>query len=302
MSGGASYGQAFSRRFGAETVPVFVNRTLRQSEIAVTYLRQELPTYELSEQQPVEDSYLVSLGWRDYPKYELWENGRPVNTSPVYGGQITIYDFKETPVIHCNNPLVGLHFYLPRAAFDALADNVEVPRMSGLKYTHNHGMDDAVMRGLSLALMPAFENPEQASRLFVELITMAAATHIAHTYGGLRRPMPKRGGLAPWQVKRAKEILDTHLNGDIQQSSLAQECGLSASHFARAFRVSTGMAPHQWLLSRRIEKAKAMLRDTDAALIAIASASGFADQSHFTRVFTRIVGVSPGAWRRAIRS
>jgi AraC-like DNA-binding protein len=77
-------------------------------------------------------------------------------------------------------------------------------------------------------------------------------------------------------------------------------CGLSVGHFARAFRQSTGLAPHAWLLRTRVERAKIMLRRPGASLALIAQACGFADQSHFTRVFSRQVGVSPAAWRRSI--
>jgi AraC-like DNA-binding protein len=75
---------------------------------------------------------------------------------------------------------------------------------------------------------------------------------------------------------------------------------LSVSHFSRAFRRTVGAAPHSWLLTHRIEVAKAKLRDRRLSLSDVALACGFADQSHLTRVFTRIVGVSPGAWRRAL--
>jgi AraC family transcriptional regulator len=73
---------------------------------------------------------------------------------------------------------------------------------------------------------------------------------------------------------------------------------LSTSYFARAFRTSTGLAPHQWLAHRRVEVAKYLLRQQRGSLREIALACGFSDQSHFTRVFTRIVGSSLGAWRR----
>jgi AraC family transcriptional regulator len=131
---------------------------------------------------------------------------------------------------------------------------------------------------------------------------LAVGAHIASTYGGMKSEQPTvRGGLAPWQEKRAIEILDANLDGEVAPDALAQECGLSASHFSRAFRKSMGVAPHQWLLRRRVEKARQALRDTDASLVDIALACGFADQSHFTRVFARLSGVSPGAWRREIR-
>ncbi len=111
---------------------------------------------------------------------------------------------------------------------------------------------------------------------------------------------PLRGGLAPWQEKRSKEMLAGDLTGATPLHEIAGVCGLSVSHFSRAFHKSTGLAPHAWLLRARVESAKAMLRRGDASLAAIARASGFADQSHFARVFTRRVGLSPGAWRKAV--
>jgi AraC-like DNA-binding protein len=77
---------------------------------------------------------------------------------------------------------------------------------------------------------------------------------------------------------------------------------LSVSHFSRAFAVSIGLPPHRWLLNRRVERAKSMLSNAAPTLSEVAIACGFADQSHFTRTFTREVGISPGAWRRCVRS
>jgi len=78
---------------------------------------------------------------------------------------------------------------------------------------------------------------------------------------------------------------------------LARKCGLSVTHFSRAFRRSVGMPPHQWLLHRRVDKARSLLECSKQELSEIALACGFADQSHFTRVFSRLVGTSPRAWR-----
>jgi AraC family transcriptional regulator len=116
------------------------------------------------------------------------------------------------------------------------------------------------------------------------------------------RPLsrPVLGGLAPWQVRRAKEILSGNLDGRVPLKELAKECGLSVSQFSRAFRRSTGAAPHQWLMTRRVEVAKEKLRDGRLPLSEVAMVCGFADQSHLTRVFSRLVGVSPGAYRRAL--
>ena len=107
-----------------------------------------------------------------------------------------------------------------------------------------------------------------------------------------------RGGLAPWQMQRATELMTANLQERVPLSRLAARCGLSMRHFARAFRQSTGVPPHRWLLNHRVEHAKELLRNLTMSLAEIALACGFADQSHFTRTFTAVVGVGPGLWRR----
>jgi AraC-like DNA-binding protein len=113
-------------------------------------------------------------------------------------------------------------------------------------------------------------------------------------------PPPIRGGLTARQIRHAKEILTANLDGRVPLKEIARECGLSVSHFSRAFRRSVGAAPHNWLLMRRVEVAKLKLRDDGLSLLDVALACGFADQSHLAKVFTHMVGVSPGAWRRAL--
>ncbi|MGE7139272.1 helix-turn-helix domain-containing protein [Luteibacter sp. NPDC031894] len=108
-----------------------------------------------------------------------------------------------------------------------------------------------------------------------------------------------RGGLATWQERRAIAYMDERLDQSFPVAAVAEACGLSVNHFSRAFRRSMGKPPHRWLLDRRIDRARELLRDTTLSLADIALACGFAEQSHFTRVFTRTVGMPPGAWRRA---
>ena len=163
------------------------------------------------------------------------------------------------------------------------------------------GVNDATIFSLGSTILPAVSHVDQANRLFVDHVTLAAGIHLASTYGGLRPvARPVRGGLAPWQERRAKEVLSSNLDGSEPLKDVARECRLSVSHFSRAFRRTIGVAPHNWLLMRRIEVAKEKLRNSRLPLAEVALACGFADQSHLTRVFTGMVGVSPSAWRRAL--
>ncbi len=110
----------------------------------------------------------------------------------------------------------------------------------------------------------------------------------------------KGSGLAPWQVKRARTTFEVHLREGVAVDEVALACGLSRSHFAYAFQVSTGSSPHRWLVKRRVEKAKECLRNPAARLCDVAIECGFADQSHLTRLFRRETGMTPGSWRRTI--
>jgi AraC-like DNA-binding protein len=106
------------------------------------------------------------------------------------------------------------------------------------------------------------------------------------------------GGLGPWQKRRATELLSQNLAGRIRLSQLAQECGLSISHFARSFKASFGVSTHRWLVQRRIERSQELLMGTHESLADIGEQAGFSDQAAFTRAFHQIVGISPGRWRR----
>lgn len=90
------------------------------------------------------------------------------------------------------------------------------------------------------------------------------------------------------------------LRSEMAVPQIAGACGLSFSHFVRAFRNSVGIAPYQWFLAERIKLSKALLRQSGLPLAQIALECGFVDQSHFTNTFVRHIGVAPGQWRRSL--
>lgn len=106
------------------------------------------------------------------------------------------------------------------------------------------------------------------------------------------------GGLPPAIANRVRGYIDSHLQGNISLEELARIAQLSVHHFARAFRQSVGVPPHSYIVRRRVQRAKELLRTTNFSLSEIAVASGFTDQSHFARHFRRITGISPGLARR----
>ncbi|MDE5442335.1 helix-turn-helix domain-containing protein [Bradyrhizobium sp. CSA207] len=279
--------------------PSLITRSLRGVELAVTETRDDNPVPGLSGSFAPEDAFVVSLKLHDYPDCELWENGKCVMKADVPAGATYLYDLKRDPRYVIDKPFHSLFFYLPRSALDGLTEQSRVPRVRQLACELGVGHDDTVIRHIGASLQEGLRRPDETNQLFIDHMMLALTAHVAQAYGGLQSVTESiRGGLAPWQVKRACERLESDLRGKLSLAKIAAEFDLSVSHFSRAFRVSTGLPPHQWLLRQRVNTAKQLMGVRGLSLAEVAIAAGFANQSHFTRVFSSMVGVSPGMWRR----
>jgi AraC family transcriptional regulator len=231
---------------------------------------------------------------------DLWTAGRRREVPELRLGDVQLVDLSDNPVVSLDIPFDSLRFYITQVALDEMANEAGIRRVKGL-YAPNFGDRDLVMFGLAQALAGAMEHPGDGTAMFTDCIALAFFSHIVRAYGGAPVEPRARGGLASWQLRRAREFINANLAGDPSISQVANECGLSSSYFARAFRQATGISPHRWLTQRRVERAKKLLQDPGLELADIAQACGFVDQSHFTRVFSRSEGYSPGRWRRLHR-
>ncbi|MDF3868539.1 AraC family transcriptional regulator [Pseudomonas denitrificans (nom. rej.)] len=130
-----------------------------------------------------------------------------------------------------------------------------------------------------------------------------------HLLEHYRMPEPSNDGaetgerlaLAPWQERKAKDILAGSLLSRLYIADVAEQCGMSRSHFSRAFKQATGLAPREWALRLRIDRARELLASHDAPISQVSQECGFADQSHFCRSFRKLVGCTPNRWRQASR-
>lgn len=144
-------------------------------------------------------------------------------------------------------------------------------------------------------LSGAVGDPDPSAQLYGDGLTTAiVASLLASPHEAVR----EAGGLAPWQLQRVIDYLKACLPRRVELSQLATLTGLSPSHFSRAFRTSTGMAPYRWQLEARIRRAQSLLLDTEASLEQVAETTGFADAVHFGKTFRKLVGATPAAWRR----
>ena len=137
-----------------------------------------------------------------------------------------------------------------------------------------------------------------AGKLYGESIGNAVATYLAQRYSSTApKLLVYKGGLSRSQLNRVFEYIEEHLAEGVGLSDLAAAAELSVYHFARQFRQSTGMAPHQYVLQRKIERAKETLRDPRKSILEASARVGFDDQSHFTKTFRRLVGITPTEFR-----
>ncbi|OXC80416.1 helix-turn-helix transcriptional regulator [Caballeronia sordidicola] len=161
------------------------------------------------------------------------------------------------------------------------------------------GRKDAIFGHLAQVLALTLDRGSKTSPVFVEQLGVAIGTHLIDKYGNaLTQSNKKNRRLSSLHETRAKDMLLGKAQGSVSLEEIASACNLSRSYFIRAFRETMDRTPHQWLLERRIDQARELLKHSNSSLSDIAMACGFVDQSHFTRTFSQLVGTPPGTWRR----
>jgi AraC family transcriptional regulator len=141
-----------------------------------------------------------------------------------------------------------------------------------------------------------------SGRLFLDSIEQALAVALVNGYALRRHSVQAyRGGLGPTRLRRIKDLVHAKMEGELTLEEMSQSVELTVAHFSRMFRKSTGETPHQFVLRHRVERAKEMLRATEARILDVAVACGFKTQQHFARVFRDVCGASPRQYRREWR-
>lgn len=137
-----------------------------------------------------------------------------------------------------------------------------------------------------------------SGRMFIDGIEQALAA-IVVCYDGVARRTSQvyKGGLTPYRMKRVTEFIHEHIEEEITLNELANNVGLSPSHFCSLFRKTSGKTPHQFILHCRIQHAKELLAKHSHSILDVALASGFRTHQHFSRIFRRQVGIPPSAYR-----
>jgi AraC-like DNA-binding protein len=301
MMGGDAIEEILARRFRIDRPPTLMARRASRARIGFSRIRSNHPMRGRSLSVPQEEAFSFHVPLAVPFFSNLWTAGRRRNVPELRLGDAQLIDLRDNPVVSLDTPFDSLRFYMPQIALDEMANEAGLRRVKGL-YAPNFGDRDLVLFGLAQALAGAMERSGEATAMFADCIALAFFAHVVRAYGGIAAEgRNARGGLASWHLQRARDFITANLARDPSISEVANECGLSASYFCRAFKQATGVPPYRWLTKQRVERAKELLRDQHRELADIAQLCGFVDQSHFTRVFSKSEGYSPGRWRRLHR-
>jgi len=182
--------------------------------------------------------------------------------------------------------------FLARAAHD-------ISGLDGLELVPKLAVSDPLVGSLIMGLDQEAARGCPEGTAYAESMATMLAVHVARNYSAKRpRVRESRGGLNRHQLARVIDFVHAHFAQDIPLTSLAAVAGLSPYHFARLFKQSTGLAPHQYLIQVRVERAKGLLLHSCESITGIALQVGFCDQSHFATHFKRTYGVTPRAFRQ----
>jgi len=185
---------------------------------------------------------------------------------------------------------LDLHFdiatLMHRFPEECISGKLSIPRLMFF--------DERIARLASLIAQECL-NDEPLHELYGDGLTTALFIQLFSIGEAKKR---RRSQLSPRQLRSVTSYIEDNCLRAIRLSELAAHAGLSQSHFSHAFKASTGIGPHQWQMNARIKRVKALLVQSDLTLTAVAGAAGFSDQAHLTRMFKKVVGVTPAAWLR----
>lgn len=201
--------------------------------------------------------------------------------------------------VRLENSLNSLHVYLRKQVVDDVAHELGFKQSRMGEIVPCLGDHDLLIERLAISIQDAMQDRDASSPVYADYLARAMAAHLLHRHSAsanMRLALPQ-GSFSKLQLQRATDFMEAHLTKPLTLAELASVSGLSSSHFARRFKIATGMPPHQYLIRLRVERAKRLLCGREP-IINVALACGFTHQEHMTRIFRRVVGVTPAMFRR----
>jgi AraC family transcriptional regulator len=293
------YGASLAEVFSTPQYDCSIKDERGVPNFALTRLRGGAMELQRAPAYPQDQAVLVcvALAPTSVDKWHAKIAGREVGVTRSIAFATTVIDLMQPLEMWAAGPFDYLHYYVSRSLLDKVSRENQVAPVESYRMVFFE--EDLVIAQLTKSILSQIRNREPLSLLALEDVSLLISTHLLQHYGtGSRELLRTHPGLESWQKIRAEEMIRASLEGNIRITELASACHLSPSHFARCFRHSFGKSVHQWLIQLRIERARALLRNSQLDLVEVAFRSGFCDQAAFTRAFARIEKATPSRWRK----
>ena len=274
--------------------------TLSSAEVRWSGLALEdysVPALVIPQHEHME--HFVHVVLRGSVKYEVTTRGKTLRFGASPGTTFILPRGTVDEVIWrgpTHRIAVAIH---PRLLVSALD---ETAHESDIELTEHWNLMDAQITAVLAAMMTDLNEGSPAGRLYGEALGNALAVYLLNRYAARSyTPVAYRGGLPGYRLKRVLDYIGENLGNDLSLAELAALVGMSPHYFSDLFKKSTGLAPHRYVLSQRIKRAKEGLAHGEHGIIEIGLDAGFQNPSHFARVFRRIVGTSPSQFKSEVQ-
>ncbi|MDQ3799893.1 MAG: AraC family transcriptional regulator [Acidobacteriota bacterium] len=249
----------------------------------------------MPEQKPSWHELHVMLGGQLITE-KISASGKLVTTRAA-AGNLCLTPAGQPIRAHWEKPLDNLGIFLEP---DFVAQTAAENRFgSNFEFVEVYKNEDPLIQHIGLTLLAESNSETPAGRLYTDSLIQTLVLHLLKNYTTASAAGENRnGGLSGYRLRRVTEFIDANLEEDLTLAEIAAVADLSQFHFARAFRKTTGMTPQQYVMQRRIERAKQLLlAKDDLPLVEISLRSGFKNQSHFTTLFRKFTRLTPKIWR-----
>jgi len=219
----------------------------------------------------------------------------------VTSGSMSLIPAGQDFGVRVNNPHETLHLYVRDSVMEEVANDLYEKEIGKIEFCNRFGERDDFLEHLALGIRELLSDADPSATCSVDLLARTIASHLIRSHSSIasaRLEAVNSGNLTRNRFAAAVEFMHANLDRSIGIDDIAQAVGLSGSHFARQFRASIGLPPHQFLIQLRLEQAKRLLKETNTSVAEIAFSSGFANQEHLTRLFRKYWDVTPASYRR----
>jgi AraC family transcriptional regulator len=217
----------------------------------------------------------------------------------VIPGHFDFFPGREGLDVNLGGSIETMHLYLRRSVVDAVIEDMlgEDPNEFRLRPVFNGS--DSFLEQMGACIRGALNDRSRANALYVEQMSWTLAAHLVRNHCRKMAPASATGGLSQQQLRRVIDFIEANMEKPLDLRDLAAAACLNSVYFGRQFKRTTQLSPHQFIIQRRLERAKTLLATTAQPIADIAAGCGFCHQEHLTRLFRSRCGITPWAYRKA---